>query len=82
MKDVHINSKIILISMTRKLVEFMELANRIPEDDYKTIVLTAQKMTHPSKGILDNVPRGNLFMVGFFLRELIEAVLHSEENAP
>jgi hypothetical protein len=52
------------------------------EDDYETTALTAQKMTHPSKGILDKVPRGNVFIVGFFLRDLIEAVLHSEKNPP
>ena len=79
MKKIDINSQVLLISMSRFLVQFMELANRIPEEDYKTVVLTAQKLPHPAKGILDNVPRGNIFMMGFFLRELIEAILHSED---
>jgi hypothetical protein len=78
MKDVNINSKVLLIQMSRFLIQFMELANRIDEEDYKTIVLTAQKMTKPVKGVTDNISRGNVFMVGFFLRELIEAILHED----
>jgi len=58
MKDVDIHSKVLLIQMSRLLVQFMELADKIPEEDFKTIVLTAQKLDKPKKGILDNVPRG------------------------
>lgn len=64
--------------MSRLLVQFMDLANKIPEEDFKTIVITAQKLEKPKKGILDNVPRGNIFMMGFFLREILEQVLHED----
>jgi hypothetical protein len=43
MKEVSLKSKVLLISMSRFLVQFIELANRIPEEDYKRIVLIAQK---------------------------------------
>lgn len=78
MRTVNVKSKVLLIAMSRFLIQFMELANRIPEEDYKAIVLTAQKMQQSQKGILDNVPRGNIFMMGFFLREMIESILHEE----
>ena len=81
MKDVHINSKVLSITMSRFLVQFMEVANKIPEDDYKKIVQIAQKLEKPKKGVRDNLERGNLFMMGFFLKEMIEALLH-EENPP
>jgi hypothetical protein len=38
----------------------MELANRISEEDYKTIVLTAQKMDKSKQGVRDNLEIGNL----------------------
>jgi hypothetical protein len=41
MKNVIINSKVLLITMSRFLVQFMEVANKIPEEDYKEIVLIA-----------------------------------------
>jgi hypothetical protein len=81
MKDVTIRSKVLLITMSRFLVQFMEVANKIPEEDYKKIVMIAQKLEKPKKGMKDNVDRGNLFMMGFFLREIIESLLH-EENPP
>jgi hypothetical protein len=52
-----------------------------PEEDYKKIVMIAQRMEKSKKGVRDNLERGNLFMMGFFLREMIEALLH-EENPP
>jgi len=81
MKDVNIRSKVLLITMSRFLVQFMEVANKIPEEDYKKIVQIAQKMVTSKKGIRDNLERGNLFMMGFFLREMIESVLH-EDSPP
>jgi hypothetical protein len=60
MKDVKLQSKVLLISMSRFLVQFMELANKIPEEDYKKIVMVAQKLEKPKKGVKDNVERGNL----------------------
>ena len=68
MKDVNLHSKVLLISMSRFLVQFMELTNRIPEEEYKKIVMIAQKLEKPKKGVRDNLERGNLFMMGFFLR--------------
>jgi hypothetical protein len=81
MKNVDIRSKVLLITMSRFLVQFMEVANKIPDEDYKIIVLTAQKMVTSKKGVRDNLERGNLFMMGFFLREMIESILH-EDNPP
>ena len=64
--------------MIRKLVEYLEIANRIPDDDFKKIVLSSQKKKNHAKKIIENVERGNLFMIVFFVRELIEAVLNEE----
>ena len=49
MKDISINSKVLLISMSRFLIQFMEVANKIPEEDHKEIVLIAQKLEEPKK---------------------------------
>jgi hypothetical protein len=57
MKDVSINSKVLLISMSRFLVQFMEVANKIPEEDYKKMVMIAQKLEKPKKGVKDNLER-------------------------
>ena len=79
MKEVHIQSKILLQSMNRLLIQYLDLANKIPDEDWKKIVLVSQKQTRNIKGVTDNIQRGNLFMVLFFVRELIEAILHSED---
>ena len=60
--------------MSRKLMDYMELANAIPEKDFKTAVKKAQKNKKCIKGIIDNAERGNLFMIAFFLRELVQSV--------
>lgn len=75
-----INSKVLLRAVIRRLIEAMELLNRISEEDYRKIVLTAQKKKDCLKGITDNAnPRANIFMVIFFLRELCESLLNSEK---
>ena len=81
MKDVQLQSKVLLITMSRFLIQFMEVANKIPEEDYKKIVMIAQRLEKSKKGVRDNLERGNLFMMGFFLREMIESLLH-EDNPP
>jgi hypothetical protein len=60
-------------------VEFRELANRIPDGDFRVIVHAAQKQKKYLKNISENAERANLFLLLFWTRELIEAVLHSEE---
>jgi hypothetical protein len=78
MKSIDIQSKIMLRSVVRHLVQSMELLNQISEEDYRKIVLAAQKKKDCIKGILDNAGRGNIFMMLFFIRELIESVLNEE----
>lgn len=79
MKEVNIKSKVLLISMKQKIMEYLELANKIPEEDFRRIVLASQRQKKYLKNISDNVERGNLFMILFFVRELIESLLHSED---
>ncbi len=80
MKTIDINSKILLRSVIRKLIEAMELLSKISEEDWRTVVLAAQKRKDCLKGIRDNLERGNLFMMLFFIRELIETLLNSQEE--
>ncbi len=79
MKDINLKSKELLNSMNDLLVKYLDLANRIPEDDWKKIVLASQRQDRNIKGVMDNISRGNLFMVLFFVRELIQAILYSDE---
>ena len=72
---MHIQSKILLRSVIRQLVIALELLNKIPENDFRELVKTAKTKKSDIKGILDNVGRGNIFMIIFFIRELIESVL-------
>jgi hypothetical protein len=78
MKTIHINSKMLLRSMVRRVVEYLELANQIPEEDFRKIVVFSQKQKKYLKNINDNVERGNLFMMLFFIRELIESILNED----
>ena len=79
MKNVHINSKIKLISMKQKIMDYLDIANQIPDDDFRIIVQTAQQHKKYIHNIQENAERGNIFLLLFWTRELIEYVLHSEE---
>jgi hypothetical protein len=80
MKTIDIQSKIMLRSVIRHLVQSMELLNQISEEDYRKIVLAAQKKKDCQKGVTDNAGRGNLFMQLFFFREWVETLLNSQEE--
>jgi hypothetical protein len=69
-----IKSLLLLKSVIRKMIEAMEILNKIDEKDYREIVLKAQKDEKNIKGVRDSIERGNMFMVAFFLREVIESV--------
>jgi len=76
---IKIESRMSLMKMRKLLVEFLEICNGVNEQDFKTIVLASQKDKKNIKGILDNALRGNLFMLVFFLRELLESLLNSSD---
>jgi hypothetical protein len=59
----------------RQLVLALELLNKMPENDFRELVKTAKTKKSDIKGILDNAGRGNIFMMVFFIRELIESIL-------
>ena len=73
---MNIQSKILLRSVIRLLVQAMELLNKIEEKDYIEIVKKTRTQKQNIKGVLDNAGRGNSFMMIFFIRELIESVLN------
>ena len=71
---MNIQSVILLKTAIRLLVQALEILNKIPENDYREIVLLSQKEAKYIKGVTDNITRGNLFMTIFFLREILESV--------
>ena len=79
MKNLDVKSKMSLIRVKRLLVDGMEILNSISEEDFKKIVLFSQRQKKHLKNIVDNVERGNIFMIIFFLRELVESLLNSED---
>jgi hypothetical protein len=66
---MNVISVILLRSMIRLWVQYLELANKIDEDDFREIVLQTQKHKHFIKSVMDNAERGNIFMMAFFLRD-------------
>lgn len=78
MKDISPRSNESLNEMSRLIVKFLEVANSIPEKDWRKIVLASQREQRNIKGVSDNINRGNLFLVLFFVRELIQAILYSD----
>ena len=73
---MNVQSKILLRSVIRQLVIALELLNKMPEDDFRELVKTAKTKKSAIKGVLDNAGRGNIFMLMFFIRELIESILN------
>jgi len=79
MKNLDVKTKMSLVRMKKLIMDYLEVANSISEKDFRAIVLASQKQKKYLKNIHDNVERGNLFMMLFFIRELIEAI-QSEES--
>lgn len=75
---MNVQSKILLRSVIRQLVVALELLNKMPEDDFRELVKTSQTRKSTIKAILDNAGRGNIFMMMFFIRELIESILNDQ----
>jgi hypothetical protein len=73
---MNVQSKILLRSIIRHQVQALELLNMIDEKDYAEIVKKAKPQKNNIKGVLDNAGRGNIFMMIFFIRELIENILN------
>lgn len=73
---MNVQSKILLRSVIRQLVIGLELLNKMPEDDFRELVKAAKTKKSDIKGILDNAGRGNIFMMMFFIREMIESILN------
>lgn len=73
---MNVQSKILLHSVMRQLVTAVDLLNKIPEEDFRELVKTAKTKKSDIKGILDNAGGGNIFMIIFFTRELIESILN------
>ena len=73
---MNVQFKILLRSVIRQLVIALELLNKMPENDFRELVKTAKSKKSDIKGILDNAGRGNVFMIIFFIRELIESILN------
>jgi hypothetical protein len=73
---MNVQSKLLLRSVIRQLVIALELLNKMPEDDFRERVKIAKTKKSDIKGILDNAGRGNIFMMMFFIRELIESILN------
>ena len=76
---MNVQSKILLRSVIRQLVIALELLNKMPEDDFQELVKTARTKKAQIKAILDNAGRGNPFMMIFFIREMLESFLNSDE---
>jgi hypothetical protein len=76
---MNIQSKILLRSVIRVLVQSLELLNKIDDKDFRELVKTARTKKSNIKGVLDNAGRGNVFMMIFFIREILESVLNSDE---
>ena len=73
---MNVQSKILLRSVIRQLVIALELLNKIEEKDFAELVKKAKTKKANIKGIMDNAGRGNIFMMIFFIRELIESIVN------
>ena len=78
---MNVQSKILLRSVIRQLVIALEFLNKMPEDDFRELVQATKNKKTQIKGILDNAGRGNIFMMMFFIRELIESILNESSKS-
>ena len=78
---MNVQSKILLRSVIRQLVIALEFLNKMPEDDLRELVQATNNKKPQIKGILDNAGRGNIFMMMFFIRELIESILNESSKS-
>ena len=75
---MEINSNILLRNVARQAGVLIELMDKIPDEDFKEISMMVRKREKHIKSIQDSIANGNLFMCGFFLKELLESLTHED----
>jgi len=73
---MEINSIILLRSAARQITQYLEIVEKVPDEDFKEISMMVRKREKHIKSIQDAIGNGNLFMCGFFLKELLESLTH------
>jgi hypothetical protein len=66
------NTHVLLHMMERLLKQFLELAQRIDESDLKELSMKVKQNQKDTKSIKDALDLGNLFLLAFFCRQLME----------
>jgi hypothetical protein len=66
------NTKTLLHMMERLLIQFLELSQRISDDDLRELSAKLKQDEKRTKSIKDALDLGNLFLLAFFLREAVE----------
>jgi hypothetical protein len=73
---MEITSTILLRSISRQLVVAIELADKIPDEDFKEMVILMKQREKQIKSVVDSLGYKNLFMTLYFLRELVDSMTH------
>lgn len=72
---IHIQTKILVRSMIRKLTICLELANKIDDQESGLIVSKIVAQKRNVKNVLDNIARENIWLNLFYIGEILEAAL-------
>jgi hypothetical protein len=66
--------------MKSHITNFLSIANLIPEDEWLAIIKSIQEERKQLTKISNFAEMGNIFIVLFFVNELLEAILQKESS--
>ena len=63
------------------LINFLQVANSIEDDsEWREVILSIQKQEERLKRMEKSLSLGNIYVVLFFLNEILETVINSDES--
>jgi hypothetical protein len=76
---LNIQTKVMIRSQIRLLVQILEMGNNVDDKQALLIIPKVKSQERNKKGITDALNNGNYWMAIYFLRELLEQVLLSDD---
>ena len=76
---LNIDTKVIIRNQIRLLVQVLEIGNNVEDKQALLIVSKVKSQERNKKAIIDALNNGNYWMAIYFLRELLEQVILSDD---
>lgn len=78
-KKLDVQTKLMIRSWIRLLAQLLEMGNVIPDEEALKLLPIVKAQEKNVRYVSENLGRGNVWMAIYFLKEILEQALLSEE---